>query len=483
MKPSGSKRPLPSPYPRERRSGGMTALNMPFHVVWSPPPPNPSTGALATGSFSGTWKVIQDIATPGYSAKRKAALWINNPMALTYMTTTPCYSSTTTSNIPSGTHPFTRVTRTWSGDALSYRLGAPLIAAPFTNLHDLGYQDIVSITTMEANATIQCINRIASPTSQSLVTALELPKTVEHLANTVKRVAEIRRTLQKGDLSGFARMFGKPPKNYPKYPKSIVLWDNHGESPVISRVGKTKRKWSQVPLTDKRLTMLDSTSRTWLEYRYGWSPLVMDIVDTMKALDTEIVDLLRNQRRVGKTAFKATAKEEASRQSSTDNPINDVDGGSGIWRLDIDQQVNVSAYAYYGYNTSGLTSRFNDFGAFDVPRAIWELVPFSFIVDWFTPIGDWLGALTPKIGVEIYASGTVTESAKTVTRTLTGYTPTSAGPNSWPSSPVAVGTSDGVYEFQKRRKVPLVVPTFPPSKIKLGLTRLADAAALLKGMR
>jgi hypothetical protein len=37
----------------------------------------------------------------------------------------------------------------------------------------------------------------------------------------------------------------------------------------------------------------------------------------------------------------------------------------------------------------------------DVPRTLWELTPYSFVVDWFVNVGDWLQAVTPVPGITV----------------------------------------------------------------------------------
>jgi hypothetical protein len=44
----------------------------------------------------------------------------------------------------------------------------------------------------------------------------------------------------------------------------------------------------------------------------------------------------------------------------------------------------------------------------DIPVTVWELVPWSFVVDWFVNVGDWIQAVTPNPSVTVKGSWTTT---------------------------------------------------------------------------
>lgn len=475
-----------APFSRTRQSGGLTPLQMDYTLTSNGPPTVNSGGTLLTGGYAGTWKIMHDVVTPGWNpGARKKLGWVNNPASLSHLVTTPCYSSTVSSNTPNNGYV---LTRGWHGDALGYVIG-PLIAGPaWENLNRDVYPDIASLDFARNKALIECRSRIAPPSSQSLVTAMELPKTVDLILSTAKKLVEARRRAVRLDVPGLRKMFGEPPKRYPKYPEKTVLWDDHSGTVLMRRKGSGDRptyKFMRVPLTANRLSKMDEATRLWLEYRYGWAPLVYDLVDQLKAFHAEA-------RRIEKSSsggtgdyavYKAFGSGKHSATATYPHTRSSFGGGSYTWNLDVKHDCEVRAYAYYRVMATGLISRLNDFGAFDVPRAIWELVPFSFVVDWFVPIGDWLASLTPKFGVEILVSGYREHDRKEVIRTLTGYTPDGAGPGQWPSSPVGIGSSDGATNTQWNRHPHLPFPTFPTIEVKLGLKRLADAAALFMRMR
>lgn len=52
---------------------------------------------------------------------------------------------------------------------------------------------------------------------------------------------------------------------------------------------------------------------------------------------------------------------------------------------------------YYGLTNANL-AEFSSLGLINPLEIIWELVPYSFVVDWFLPVGNWLSSMTADAG-------------------------------------------------------------------------------------
>ncbi|UUW21392.1 MAG: maturation protein [Sanya fiers-like virus 45] len=52
-----------------------------------------------------------------------------------------------------------------------------------------------------------------------------------------------------------------------------------------------------------------------------------------------------------------------------------------------------------------LAKRLNEFGLLDPSQIAWEVTPWSFVIDWFLPVGEWLQSLTATTGLK-YKTGT-----------------------------------------------------------------------------
>lgn len=335
-------------------------------------------------------------------------------------------------------------------------------------------------------ASIECLNRIETPSSQSLVTALEFGKTLALITNPGRTLVSVMEACNRGDRKWLERKFPWIKAKHRVIPKNVVVWGGDG-LPLLNRRGKPISKWTwSRSSSTSGADIVSQSSRLWLEYRYGWRPLVFDMVDTLKAWHAqELRDSLRKRdlRRVtGSGVYETLA-------SSTSTV---TEGVYRRWTVRIDsvQRSEARCFAYYEVDKTWGSNlqRLNDFGVFDVPRAAWEVVPFSFVADWFVPIGDWLGALTPKVGVNIVASGTTDHTVRENVRTVTKYewlgTTAATGDNFGAAAPLMkVGSSDQVSETKKTRTTNLTAPSFPPVDVKINLSRVADALALLRGFR
>jgi hypothetical protein len=321
------------------------------------------------------------------------------------------------------------------------------------------------------------MNRVAPAQAQGWVTAAESQKTIDMVADRARKLAKVVQAAKSGDTRTLDTMF--PGKRTKRYPKRIVIWDDKG-NPVTGKSGNTRAKYSHPPLRETPSKM-DDASKMWLEYRYGWTPLIHDIVDGMKALYAD--DLRKELIHRERITARGTAHQAGTVTSNSTSTINWAFGTLSATTV-AEHDFTVRAYILYRPVMDTLLRRLNDFGAFDVPRAIWELVPWSFVIDWFIPIGDWLGALTPKVGVEVLASGYETTYKMKVVRTITNWVSNPAsGDLRWDQSPIPIGTADQVEMTEVNRNPHLLTPTFPPVQVKLNLNRMVDAVSLLKGQR
>lgn len=112
-------------------------------------------------------------------------------------------------------------------------------------------------------------------------------------------------------------------------------------------------------------------SAAWLMDRYGVRPLMNDLYDSYQALTSAFGRPIRK-------TFVLTRREKG-----TDSYT------SGIFTHDISWEVSRRITAYVSYNPNTVT--WYDLGN---PLEIgWELVPYSFVIDWAVPVGDFLASL------------------------------------------------------------------------------------------
>lgn len=155
--------------------------------------------------------------------------------------------------------------------------------------------------------------------------------------------------------------------------------------------------------TARRRGALVAASGEYLKYRYGILPLVSDIHSISKALTSS--DVVKPVRLTARGAASDSDSSAGSPYSVSDSLY------SGTIVCTSSLEISVRAGILYEHSADWR----NDFGfsPSDVPSAAWELLPYSFIADWFVNFGDWIRAVTPKAGVRVLATWTTNKTILT----------------------------------------------------------------------
>lgn len=143
----------------------------------------------------------------------------------------------------------------------------------------------------------------------------------------------------------------------------------------------------------RRISPSKSLANNWLELQYGWLPLLDDLYGASKELEnawdeskqrTPLKRVVSRERwaRQDRFASSVIPGMAATRESICD------------FKFQVNYTVDVESLAFLG--RMGLTN----------PTSIlWEKLPWSFVVDWFLPVGRFLNTLDATIGCT-YRSGT-----------------------------------------------------------------------------
>lgn len=153
------------------------------------------------------------------------------------------------------------------------------------------------------------------------------------------------------------------------------------------RVGDMAR---ELNITPKRV------HKTWLEYKYGWMPLLMDVKGS--------AEFFAQQNVVRPLRFVVTAKEKVA-MTISDNITYVPWGGlpTDVAYEQFDALIEMKAKIWCELSSPHLTE-LQQLGLTNPALVAWELVPFSFVFDWFVSVGDWLTGLTALQGVTVRRS-------------------------------------------------------------------------------
>lgn len=138
----------------------------------------------------------------------------------------------------------------------------------------------------------------------------------------------------------------------------------------------------------------------WLELQYGWKPLMQDMYGACELLANEHAGIVK-----GRVVANHTV-----RVSTTESVKEDFNTKT----LAYETEYTVKYVLYYSEGNPVL----HDLTAMGItnPALIaWELVPFSFVVDWFLPIGNFLSTLDASFGLN-FEKGSVTTFRRTTCR-------------------------------------------------------------------
>nr|WFS39157.1 MAG: putative maturation protein [StochSRVP_11 levi-like virus] len=208
-------------------------------------------------------------------------------------------------------------------------------------------------------------------------------------------------------------------------------------------------------------------ANSWLEYKFGWLPLLSDVRGAAEAL----AKFHREDYSVGTvnaaTEIKLNPVWTRVPYGSTGSM---TDSSSGDIKAKIKLRFKTSV---------GIFGNTPNMGLSDPHVLVWELLPYSFVVDWFLPVGDYLSALTATQGVS-FLDGSITYW----TRRVASRTVSDVYDNGNPFfHQVVVTNGDCWTEHMHHLREALVdfpLPILPTWKDPLSLDHAVTALALLK---
>jgi hypothetical protein len=252
-----------------------------------------------------------------------------------------------------------------------------------------------------------------SNTASVGVSLAEAGQSIKMIENRALQLARFARKLRRGDPIGAAKELG--------------LYKKHLRKKEYLFQPKEFPKW-------------------YLEFHFGWAPLVGDIFNAIDFLQQPL------------KAYKVVggAKDETFRTFGDFGPGSTIQEIRARRSIRMGARVRIDNPNLYLANQLGLTN----------PAVVlWELVPYSFVVDWFINVGDVLQQMTDFLGLEV----TLPYTTRRQVATYTLYTK-----DEKPFSTVVFN------HFRLHRKIGLDKPSLMIRPYKVpGLRRAAAAISLL----
>lgn len=317
------------------------------------------------------------------------------------------------------------------------------------------YSDIgVNQTLNEANAIAEA--KLAASLKeertqwQFAVTLGEGRETAAHLASTARRLANGFLSFRKGNVKeAWRHLRGRD---------SVPV--RHQESfRALRKKAGGNQNWR------------DDVSSAWMEFTYAWKPLLGDIDSAAKYLAQKHVDRSYALYRVSRSHRVQKRSEGYLQPGGADYP-------RVRWFIADMSHVRHTYEVYPDFLKK--PSTLNELGFTDPATVMWELLPLSFVVDWFVNVGQVLESLHEfqqwrvERGIKSYRNRRTQEETriKNYTGNLSNYTET-GGPQTF----VKV-LCDRSLQGSLPTAVPLRVKVDNPFDLHLG--QMASAAVLLR---
>lgn len=238
----------------------------------------------------------------------------------------------------------------------------------------------------------------------------------------------------------------------------------------VIRTLRALRRWD-VNWIKRQLTPKELADR-WMEGRYVVRPTVCDIYGCVNALKR-----VRMTKPMRKT-YRSGASDSSS-ASSADILVNEFPGN---WKLYGNKQTLCTVTARSGILAAiEEISEATIWGLNQPLSTLWELIPYSFVVDWFFNVGKTLASWSPMFGARALASWVVVTSTTVATISTSRLENTALPVVCWYSN-YCSATNGFVHktEVVKERIADPSRPVLPTFNVRLNAAKLLDLVIIGK---
>lgn len=265
----------------------------------------------------------------------------------------------------------------------------------------------------------------------------ERRQTINLIADSATKIAGFLSRLKKGDIIGAGKALGSRPSR------------------------RIRRNYRELRTQSVR----DATADAWLAMQYGWKPLLSDVYGAVDLLVERTSDIQR---------FMAKSKAVRSEKRVT---LQKAESTFMRWRITQNTKITVKYTFMFNVEQAILAGQ-GRMGLTNPLQLAWELVPYSFVVDWFLPIGNALSSLDATIGLKFQTGSKVVRIETNTQFELEPWT------EAWQGRGTAWGTGSGrskIVSLERTVEKSFPSPQMPELKNPLSVTHALNALALLSG--
>lgn len=210
-----------------------------------------------------------------------------------------------------------------------------------------------------------------------------------------------------------------------------------------------------------------NAAQLWLEYNYGWKPLIQDVYGAIDVLKGNLPELTVRVSPRG-TFFQKLPDRITNTylQGQSTRVTHSESICRGYSQTTVKASFTIKDPAVLTANAIGLTNP---------ALIVWELIPYSFVVDWFLPIGSWLERQTAMLGLSLVKASTTRTTVRTWTSSTTVRVQT-------PSYTYVTASGEKTKESRYKSRVTSLPSTMalPRFKNPISTSHALSALALLR---
>lgn len=242
------------------------------------------------------------------------------------------------------------------------------------------------------------------------------------------------------------------------------------------RKGRFSNAMKHLGLEPSPRKFSQSLAENWLSLQYGWKPLLMDVKNSAELLA---------QTHMGKPYDLIVRRNYTVESPSLDVIKRIIDGGGGQiadvqWSFS--KRVTTAKVKLHFRVTNEFIRGGKQLGITDPFLLAWELLPYSFVVDWFLPIGDFLERTNYDSGLTYLGGCTVEHTVQQVSlKAVAGNYNLVVGGLNYDGN--VENYSDGLttlVKFDRNALSSPPRPVLPSFKDPISTTHVLNALALLR---
>lgn len=210
-------------------------------------------------------------------------------------------------------------------------------------------------------------NKIKSQSINAAQAVAERKRTAQTVADAARTIAKAVSAVKRGDVIGAAKALGV-------------------QRPRSARQSRSRQ-------------VSDAAAHHWLSLQYGWKPLLNDVYGAAEQLAKAHNNV--QFKTVTQSVSQTWSDKITIRHAAVENF-----SGPNETRYRYQERVDIRYGCTYTQSNPKVVE-LKEWGITNPAQLAWELVPFSFVADWFLPVGNFLSSLDATLGLE-FQSGYMT---------------------------------------------------------------------------